>query len=131
MDTSMKDKRVVVTAGAQGIGLAIAETMVGAGARVHVCDVAQDALEAVRGKMPAVGTSLTDVADPAQVRTMFDDLAQRWVRSLVAMSHEDPRWRTLMDLEGVKRWLAADPALVEDGYGALAEAVKRQDQAGE
>ena len=33
-----------------------------------------------------------------------------WTNSLVAMRYDDPQWRELMDLEGLKRWLPADAA---------------------
>ena len=39
-----KGLRVLVTAGASGIGRAIAEVMQNSGARVHVCDVSEKAL---------------------------------------------------------------------------------------
>ena len=41
-------QRVLVTAGAGGIGLCIAETLTALGARVVVCDVSDEALAAVR-----------------------------------------------------------------------------------
>ena len=78
MDTSMKDQRVVVTAGAQGIGLAITETLAAAGAQVHGCDIRPEFLEQASAKVPGISTSLTDVSDPAQVATMFDELRARW-----------------------------------------------------
>ena len=39
MNTSAKGMRVLVTAGAAGIGRAIAATFVEQGARVHICDI--------------------------------------------------------------------------------------------
>lgn len=78
MDISMKDQRVVVTAGAQGIGLAISETFVSAGAKVHLCDVNPEFIASARTKLPTVTTSLTDVSNEDQVRAMFADLEQRW-----------------------------------------------------
>ncbi len=54
-----------------------------------------------------------------------DDLAQKWTDSLLAMHYDDPKWREVMDLEGVKLWLRADPKIME-GYGILFEAVERQ-----
>jgi len=78
MDTSVKDLRVLVTAGAEGIGLAIAETFVNAGAHVHLCDVNADALATVAARLPGVTCSHTDVADAAQVDTMFDQVGTRW-----------------------------------------------------
>jgi phosphonate transport system substrate-binding protein len=50
---------------------------------------------------------------------------RRWTESLLRMSYDDPRWRGLMDLEGLKRWVAADAKILE-GYQVLFDAVERQ-----
>ncbi len=71
-------QRAVVTAGAQGIGRAITEALVQQGAEVHVCDIDASALKDVQAALPGVTTSLTDVADEAQVLAMFDLVRQRW-----------------------------------------------------
>ena len=57
MDTSMEGKSVLVTAGAAGIGRTIATTFAAAGARVHVCDIDDNALDAlaVCGNIEALG----------------------------------------------------------------------------
>lgn len=78
MDTGMKDKRVLVTAGAQGIGLAIAETFVAAGAQVHICDVNDAFLASAKSTLPTASQSRTDIADEAQVDAMFAELKDRW-----------------------------------------------------
>jgi NAD(P)-dependent dehydrogenase (short-subunit alcohol dehydrogenase family) len=78
MDIGMKGKRVLVTAGAQGIGLAIAEAFVDAGAEVHICDVNDEFLAAAKRALPTVSQSRTDVSDEAQVDAMFADLKARW-----------------------------------------------------
>ncbi len=53
------------------------------------------------------------------------EMARQWTGSLLAMRHEDPRWGPLMDMEGVMKWIAADPATLE-GYQFLYDAVQRQ-----
>jgi NAD(P)-dependent dehydrogenase (short-subunit alcohol dehydrogenase family) len=73
MDQGLENKRVVVTAGAVGIGRAIAEAFVSAGARVHVCDIDEDHLAALAEAAPGIGRSLADVADPDQVARLFED----------------------------------------------------------
>ena len=78
MDTSMTQQRVVVTAGAQGIGLAITGAFVAAGAQVHICDINDDFLAAAKIKFPSVSQSRTDVSDEAQVDAMFAELSTRW-----------------------------------------------------
>ena len=78
MDIGLNGKRVVVTAGAQGIGLAITEAFVAAGAEVHICDVNDDFLAAVKIRLPGVSQSRTDVSNEAQVDAMFAALSARW-----------------------------------------------------
>ncbi len=75
---SMHGKRVVVTAGAQGIGLVIAKTFVEAGAQVHICDVNAEALAAAKASLPGISYTVTDVSNEAQVDAMFADLKARW-----------------------------------------------------
>lgn len=75
---AMQGKRVLVTAGAQGIGLVIARTFVEAGAQVHLCDVNAEALAAAQASLPGISQSLTDVSSEAQVDSMFADLQARW-----------------------------------------------------
>jgi ABC-type phosphate/phosphonate transport system substrate-binding protein len=54
-----------------------------------------------------------------------EDLGGAWTDSLLAMRYDNPRWRELMDLEGLKQWVRADPAILE-GYRVLFEAVEHQ-----
>ena len=60
-------QRVLVTAGASGIGVAIAQAFVADGAKVHIGDIDADAVaEAVRGRDNMSG-SVTDVSDADRV----------------------------------------------------------------
>src|SRR5215475_7258361 len=73
MDLDIKGLRVLVTAGAGGIGLAIARRFIGEGAKVHVCDVDETALAALGGTDPAITRSQCDVSNRVAVRAMFDE----------------------------------------------------------
>jgi NAD(P)-dependent dehydrogenase (short-subunit alcohol dehydrogenase family) len=71
MDLGIAGLRVLVTAGAAGIGLEIARAFVREGARVHVCDVDAAALAALGASDPALGRTRADVADRGAVEALF------------------------------------------------------------
>jgi NAD(P)-dependent dehydrogenase (short-subunit alcohol dehydrogenase family) len=73
MDMQIAGLRVLVTAGAGGIGLEIARAFVREGAKVHVCDVDRPGLEALAKSDPKLTWSICDVADRTQVAHLFDD----------------------------------------------------------
>lgn len=77
MDLDIKGLRVLVTAGANGIGLAIAKAFLAEGARVHVCDVDDAALERLKASHPAITQTHCDVSDRPAVARMFDDVADQ------------------------------------------------------
>ncbi|WP_176113290.1 SDR family oxidoreductase [Burkholderia cepacia] len=72
--------RVLVTGGASGIGLEIADAFAECGARVHVCDASQAAIAALADRPPraaagAISATLADVSDPAAVERVFADVS--------------------------------------------------------
>jgi NAD(P)-dependent dehydrogenase (short-subunit alcohol dehydrogenase family) len=71
MTADLQDRRVLITAGASGIGRAIAERFLAAGARVFVCDIAEEALADIKAKQPSIGAVRADVGDAAQVAVLF------------------------------------------------------------
>jgi NAD(P)-dependent dehydrogenase (short-subunit alcohol dehydrogenase family) len=73
MDLNIQGLRVLVTAGASGIGLEIARSFIREGARVHICDVNEEALASVAKSDPNVTQSRTDVANRADVTRLFDE----------------------------------------------------------
>lgn len=78
MNASLKGKRVLVTAGANGIGLAIARRFLQAGAEVHACDVDEAACRAAADGHSGLGMSVTDVSSEAQVQALFGVLKDKW-----------------------------------------------------
>lgn len=72
MDLALTGQRILVTAGAAGIGRAIAEAFHREGARVFVCDVDTAALARLAAEQPAIGHCAADVADRAQVDSLFE-----------------------------------------------------------
>ena len=72
MDMKIKGLRVLVTAGASGIGLATARAFAAEGARVVICDIDEKALAAVAQSDRALQQTVCDVAEPAAIATLFD-----------------------------------------------------------
>ncbi|HBP28547.1 MAG: SDR family oxidoreductase [Advenella sp.] len=69
---TLKGARVMVSAGASGIGLAIARAFDTAGAQVHICDISDTALSTLRDVAPNFGMFKADVSDPDEVNSWFD-----------------------------------------------------------
>jgi NAD(P)-dependent dehydrogenase (short-subunit alcohol dehydrogenase family) len=72
MDLGIQGLRVLVTAGASGIGLEIARSFIREGARVHLCDVDEGALASLATSDPDATRSLADVANRSDVTRLFD-----------------------------------------------------------
>jgi len=66
-----QQQRVLVTAGAGGIGRAIAQKFLSLGNRVHICDVDRGALSVFLSEWPKVTGTAADVADPNAVSDLF------------------------------------------------------------
>src|SRR5204862_3357558 len=73
MNLGIRNLRVLVTAGAGGIGLEIARAFVAEGARVHVCDVDAKALRALATTDPKITRSKADVSERKQVSRLFKE----------------------------------------------------------
>jgi NAD(P)-dependent dehydrogenase (short-subunit alcohol dehydrogenase family) len=69
-----EDKRVLVTAAAAGIGRTVAGRFADGGARVHVCDVSDEALATLHADRPQIGGTRADVAAPADVESLFAEV---------------------------------------------------------
>ena len=70
-----RDKVVVVTGGASGIGLALARAFVGAGAKVAIADVERGALDAAVAELGGGVTGhVTDVSKPESLAALADSV---------------------------------------------------------
>ena len=69
------EKRVLITAGASGIGRAIGEAFAAAGAQIWVTDIDEAALEQIP---KGWRRSLVNVADEAQMAALFGQVACDW-----------------------------------------------------
>jgi len=125
-------QRVLVTAGAGGIGLAVAERFVDAGAKVMVCDIDAGALAAAPPELAGVQC---DVADATQVTGLFEKVMDHMGGLDVLVNNAgigggqaaieditDADWQRTLDvnLSGMFHCLrAAVPGMKAQGSGAV------------
>jgi len=76
-DASLAGKRVLVTAGANGIGLAITRGFIQSGAKVLICDVDEKSLHEAQANLPGVLTTVADVADEQSVERLFKQVDEQ------------------------------------------------------
>lgn len=82
--TGLDGARVVVTAGASGIGNVIAKSFADAGASVFTCDVDPGLVASLRASEPMIGATVADVASEEDVDRLFDEARARlgvWMSS--------------------------------------------------
>ena len=72
------DYVALISAGASGIGRVISETMLSLGAKVHVCDISQTAIDEFLKANPTASATLCDVASFAQVTQVFTKLERQY-----------------------------------------------------
>jgi NAD(P)-dependent dehydrogenase (short-subunit alcohol dehydrogenase family) len=68
---SVEGLKVLVTAGASGIGFHVAQRFVENHALVHICDIDREMLERCNDLLPGAGKTLCDVSDTLQVEDLF------------------------------------------------------------
>jgi len=74
----LKEKRVIITGGAGGIGTATASRFLEEGARVIIMDRNQDACQRIEKNLPALEKSIIcDVSSPDSVKQAFEQLHER------------------------------------------------------
>jgi NAD(P)-dependent dehydrogenase (short-subunit alcohol dehydrogenase family) len=127
--------RTLVTAGAGGIGLAIVERLLHQGARVFVCDIADQAIEQFAKNYPQASCIKADVSNEADVDRLFDAL-QAQIGGLDALINnagiagptagvediEPAEWRRCIDVGLTSQFLCARravPMLKAAGGGSI------------
>jgi NAD(P)-dependent dehydrogenase (short-subunit alcohol dehydrogenase family) len=70
-------QRVLITAGAAGIGREFARAFIATGAQVFVCDIDENALAAIAKEIPGVIAQRCDMARRAEIERMMPDAVAR------------------------------------------------------
>lgn len=73
---AFQGKRILITAGASGLGWAMAETFLQCGGQVLVCDVDDEALKKVADRSERLHVTHADVSDEASVAKLFDTVKE-------------------------------------------------------
>lgn len=72
MDMGLRGKRVLITAGASGLGLVMAESFLANGCKVWVTDVDAQALERLKSSQPTLRAELSDASSEEDVDRLFE-----------------------------------------------------------
>ncbi|MBW5435336.1 SDR family oxidoreductase [Bradyrhizobium canariense] len=129
-------RRVLVSAGAAGIGKEIAAAFLSAGDSVYTCDINRAALDATARELPGLKTGVCDVGDRKQIEAMMKDAASQLgggVDILVnnagisgptaPVQDVDPdQWEAVLKIDLTGTFLitkAAIPHLIESGHGVI------------
>ena len=131
----LENQVVLVTAGGSGIGRIIAESYLSLGARLHICDISQSALDETQAANPGLTTSLCDVADPEQVEALFAIIESQFGRLDIVINNagiagptalveeiEIESWRETIDIDLSSIFYVtrlAVPMLKRNGGGAI------------
>jgi len=70
-------QRVLITAGAGGIGLAIAKAFAANGARVHIADVNAEAVQEITKQYPAISGTVADISKAANLDILFGEVQKQ------------------------------------------------------
>lgn len=112
----LKDKVTLITGGAAGIGKATAQRFQEAGAVVVICDVKEEAGQAVADELGLAAFYKVNVADRQDVQRWIDDVVARFGRIDVLVNNagvlRDGRLVVVKDGELVKQMPEADWDLV-------------------
>lgn len=128
-------RKVLVTAGASGIGKEIAAAFLSAGDSVYTCDINQDALNAAAGELPGLKTGVCDVGDRKQIEAMVADAAAQLGGIDILINNAgiagptapvqdvDPdQWEAVLKVDLTGTFLVtkhAIPHLISSGHGVI------------
>lgn len=76
----LSGKTAIITAGASGIGRVIAKRFVEAGAKICVCDIVDETLDALRAELPSALVVKADVSRSTDVAALYDAFLARYDR---------------------------------------------------
>jgi NAD(P)-dependent dehydrogenase (short-subunit alcohol dehydrogenase family) len=128
-------RKVLVTAGASGIGKEIAAAFLSAGDSVYTCDINRTALDAAARELPGLKTGLCDVGNRDQIKAMMADAVSQLGGIDILVNNAgisgptapvqdvDPdQWEAVLKIDLTGTFLvtkAAIPHLIASGHGVV------------
>ena len=128
-------RRILVTAGASGIGKEIAAAFLSAGDSVYTCDIDRSALDAAARELPGLKTGICDVGDRQQIQAMMADAVSQLGGIDILINNAgiagptapvqdvDPdQWEAVLKIDLTGTFLitqAAIPHLIASGNGVI------------
>jgi NAD(P)-dependent dehydrogenase (short-subunit alcohol dehydrogenase family) len=128
-------RKVLVTAGASGIGKEIASAFLSAGDSVYTCDINRTALDAAARELPGLKTGLCDVGNRDQIKAMMADAVSQLGGIDILVNNAgisgptapvqdvDPdQWEAVLKIDLTGTFLvtkAAIPHLIASGHGVI------------
>ena len=100
-----EDRVAVITGGASGIGLAVAQALVSKGMQVCIADRSESALEeAAKALGDRAMTAITDVSNPDSVESLRDAVLDRFGEVHFLMNNAGTGGRGATTLTGIDQW---------------------------
>jgi len=128
-------RKVLVTAGASGIGKEILAAFLAAGDSVYTCDINRTALDAAARELPGLKTGLCDVGNRDQIKSMMADAVSQLGGIDILVNNAgisgptapvqdvDPdQWEAVLKIDLTGTFLvtkAAIPHLIASGHGVI------------
>ena len=127
MDLGLKDKKVLITGGSKGIGLACAKAFIAEGAKVALVSRSKDNLDKAKASLGNAYTIAADLVDPAAAAAMVEHVEKEFgpidilVNSAGAAKRTDAddltpaAWRAGMDAKYFSYINVIDPLIKKMG----------------
>jgi NAD(P)-dependent dehydrogenase (short-subunit alcohol dehydrogenase family) len=125
MDLGLRDRRVLITGGSKGIGLACAKAFRGEGARVAIVSRSQANLDAARRTLGEAFALAADLCDAAQAGTMVDRVEKEFGAIDILVNSAGAARRTNAEELAPAAWRAAMDAKYFSYVNVIDPLIKR------